>query len=255
MNKHSAYFPVWSAFAGVALAVVLPAALAENAPTPAAAVVAAPAAPTVPLSYGAQEVLQLSRSGLGEDTIKAFVSNSGRAFELGASQIIYLRGQGITDNVLAAMLAQHPKTAEATPGPMPAPQGEMNAAPPAQVYTQPATVYAQAAPVYVQPQPVYVSAPPATYYGSYWYDSFPAVSLSFGFGGYYGGGYYGGGYYHGGYYHGGYPGGGHGGYPGGGHGGYPGGSHGGYPGGVHGGYPGGGHGGSMGGGGSHGGHR
>ena len=221
----------WSIIGSAMLTFTVPLAVAEDAaPTPGAppAPATAAPAPAVPLSYGAGEVLQLARAGLGEDTIKAFVNNSGRAFELGASQIIYLRQQGVSDNVLAAMLAQHPRTAEPAPAPPPPPPGEANSAPPEAAYEGAAPAYAPP-PVYTAPQPVYVSPPPA-YYSDYWYNPFP-VYFSLGYGGYYRGGYSHGGYYpHGGY--GGHPVGGHGGYPGGGgHGGYAGGGHGGHSGG------------------------
>ena len=207
MKFNDILHPVRSIIGSAMLTFTLPLAVAvDQTATPSAPPAPAPVAPApaVPLSYGAGEVLQLARSGLGEDTIKAFVNNSGRAFELGASQIIYLRQQGVSDTVLAAMLAQHPKTVGPVPAPPPAPQTDATLPPPEPVYVEAAPAYVPPAPAYVAPEPVYVSPPP-TYYSSYWYNPFP-VYFSFGYGGYYRGGYYHGGYYPRGSY-GGHPGG------------------------------------------------
>jgi len=156
------------------------------------------------LAYGVPQVLQLSQAKVGDDTIIAYVRNSGNSYGLNADQIIYLRQQGVSDNVINVMLTQ-PKAAAAQPAPQPDTTT---------VYAQPTTTVVQSAPastVYVIPdtQTYYYN----TYYARpYYYDyysypyCYPSVSLNFGFGGGYRGGYYyhgGGGGYHGGGHHGG----------------------------------------------------
>jgi hypothetical protein len=176
------------------------------------------------LAYGVPQVLQLAQAKVSDDTIIAYIHNSGNSYNLNADQIIYLRQQGVSDNVLNVMLTQ-PKPASAPV-----------ATPPDNSYQVPAPATPAPAPVtYVQsappPSTVYVVPNSQNYYYNtyaqpyyYPYSYFPSVSLAFAFGGgssYHGGYYYGG--YHGGYYGGGgyHGGGGHppGGYPGGGGGG------------------------------------
>ena len=65
-----------------------------------------------PLSYGVPHILQLSQAGVANDIITAYIPNSGNSYGLDANQIIYLKQQGISDNVLTAMLNQ-PKAATA----------------------------------------------------------------------------------------------------------------------------------------------
>jgi len=178
-------------------------AVAQDSTTPTTA--ATQAAPQ--LSYGVAQVVQLAHANVGEDVIVNYIQNSGNAYGLDANQILYLKQQGVSDRVINTMLNQRSR--------MPAP---VQTAPPpnnpdangAQIPTPtpaPAVSYVQTAP----PQTVYVIPDTQTYnyyasypyyypyYGGYYYGG-PAVSLSFGWGGYYGGyrGYYGG--YHGGYY-------------------------------------------------------
>jgi len=180
----------------------------------------------VQLSSGVAEILKLERARLSDEVITAFIRNSGKIYSLSASEILYLREQGVSAPVVTAMLDQRQNAAataaQAAPQPVPT----------APTSTQPASTYVAATPVYVAPSPVYVYSSPSygyydygyynywPYYGGYW--GYPGWSFSLGFGG----GYYGG--YRGGGYHGGYPRGGHGG------GGHPGGHFGGgSPGGGH----------------------
>ena len=192
--------------------------------TPASAEVAIPASASetrpVQLSSGVPEILKLGRAHVGDEVIIAFIMNSGRIYHLSASEILYLREQGVSDQVLTAMLSAGQNvaatSAQAAPQPVaqpalqPAPTGPTavwaNSSPqPAPAATQFAPAYVEAAaPVYAQPSPVY--AYPAPYYGYYdswpYYWGYPSVSFGFAFGRGYYGGYHGGGY-HGGGYHGG----------------------------------------------------
>jgi len=187
-------------------------------------------APVPQLAYGVPQIMQLAQAKVSDDTIIAYIKNSGNSYGLNADQIIYLRQQGISSAVITTMLSQpRPGVAVATPA-MPAPWPAASTA-----YSGPVSTAT------VAPTVTYVQTVPDTtyYYQPYYYPGYawyPPVSFSFGWGGGYGGyrGGYGGGY-RGGYgYSGGY-----GGYRGGQSGGWHGGSQGG--GGSHGGGHGGGH--------------
>jgi hypothetical protein len=184
---------------------VLQAQVSNTAPTGAETAVS-----PVQLQAGTWEVLNLVRAHVGDEVVIAFINNSGKAYHLSASEVLYLRGQGLSDQVLAAMLnarqnaaattaqvalqpaATQPSAVEATSS---SPQASPAAAQPAPTYqaapVQSAPTYVPA-PVYVQPSPAYFYPAPAPYYWGY-----PGLSLSFGFG--FGGGYHGG--YHGGGHH------------------------------------------------------
>jgi hypothetical protein len=156
--------------------------------------------PAPQLAYGVAQILQLSQAKVGDDTIIAYIKNSGNSYGLNADQIIYLRQQGLSSAVINAMLSQPnpgvlppapPATAPVTTTPPPAMPAtydysqQVQQAPQVTVPSSPAPVvtYVQPAPttvIYAQPQPVYYA--PAFV---------PAVSFSFGWGG--------GGCYHGWY--------------------------------------------------------
>jgi len=186
------------------LAIMAVAGLAWSASTTLAQNTAAPSTVTTavvtsapPLSYGAAQIVQLVQAKISDDTIIAYIKNSGNSYGLDANQIIYLRQQGVSETVITTMLNQ-PQTAVvvATPS-TPAPQVVDSTAGTAQVST--ATV---------APTVTYVQTVPATpydYYQPYYYPAYgwyPPVSLSFGWG--WGGGWRGGGGWHGGGGHGGW---------------------------------------------------
>jgi uncharacterized membrane protein YgcG len=176
-----------------------------------------------PLAYGVSQILQLAQAKVGDDTIIAYIKNSGTSYGLNADQIIYLRQQGVSDAVLNVMLNQ-PRAGVALAMPTtPAPQVAASTA-----YAEPASTATVAPTVtYVQttPQPVYYTDPYyyQPYYPAYGYGYYPPVAFSFGWGwggGGYGGGWHGGGYgggWHGGGYGGGHSSGGYGGGHGSGH--------------------------------------
>ena len=167
------------------------------------------------LSPDVQEVLKLVHARLAEGTIQAFVAGSGKVYNLGASEILYLRQEGVSDRVIIAMLEQRQKVTEATARIAP----PTPAAPAAPTVAQPAVTVVQSAPASTPPATVYVvpsSSPNYVYYGGYsgypyyagypyrggYYGySYPGVSLSFGFGGCYGGSSYHGSYYGGNHAH------------------------------------------------------
>src|SRR4029077_20056929 len=87
------------------------------------------------IGYGASQVLQLQQANVGDDTIIAYIKNSGNSYALNAEQIIYLRQQGLSSAVLNTMLTQ-PATAEAAP-PSPGPESAVATSAPADavIYT------------------------------------------------------------------------------------------------------------------------
>src|ERR1035437_4398523 len=156
--------------------------------TPASAEAAAPASTTetrpVQLSLGVADILKLGRAKVGDEAILAFISNSGRTYHMSVSEILYLREQGVSDQVATAMLNSRENAAAtvAQAAPQPAPPGPtadwVNSSPqpvpqPAPAAPQPAAqfapTYMQAAPVYAQPSPVYVYPAPSYEY----YDGWP----------------------------------------------------------------------------------
>lgn len=157
----------------------------------------------IQLSVELWDVLRLSRASVGDGVIIAYIKSSGRTYSLGPSEILYLREQGVSEQVVTAMLEQHRSatqssrpaqpsvwatpsaTAQDAPAPAPAPA----AAPPPPSYVQPAPVYVTAPPVYVYPSR-YGYYDPWPSFGVYW--GAPSLSFSFGWGGHYGIGYRGG---------------------------------------------------------------
>jgi hypothetical protein len=169
--------------------------------------------------YGVPQIIRLSQAKVSDDTIIAYVKNSGFSYSLDADQIINLRQQGVSDAVITTMLNQ-PKTGPVVytptaPAPQPVASTVSTSAPDTtplysprqsdQIPTASASVQpiptATVAPTvtYVQaaPAPAYYYAQPYYNYPSYAW--FPPISLSFAWGsGWHGGGYYGG--WHGGGY-------------------------------------------------------
>src|ERR1044071_7591912 len=155
------------------------------------------------LPYGTADVVKLSRSQVGEDVIVSYVQNSGIAYSLSSDDILRLRGEGVSDRVINAMLNQHKKAVEAAQiaeAPAPAnndvPVSNSNSAPtagdsqPAPEYSANSVAEAPLTPpassTYVIPSqpaaPAYYGYP---YYYPYYYGG-PIVSFRFGFGGGYG---------------------------------------------------------------------
>jgi uncharacterized membrane protein YgcG len=190
------------------LAIITAAGLALSTLTVVAENSSADAAP--PLAYGVPQILQLAQAKVPDDTIIAYIHSSGNSYGLNADQIIYLRQQGISDNVLNVMLTQ-PKPASF---PLPATPASVNPYP-AQtpvVYPQPAPTYDQpvySPSVYVMPnnQIYYYSSYYPFCYPNYYYPycypyyrypyarHYSSASVSFRYGGGFHGGSYGGGYH------------------------------------------------------------
>ena len=183
---------------------------AANPAPPAAVSASAP-----PLAYGTRQILQLAQAKVSEDTIIAYIKNSGNSYGLNADEIIYLRQQGLSDTVLTTMLSQ-PRAGVTTAMPStPAPQPVAATASAGQASTvtvAPAVSYVQTAPAAAYATTYY--SEPYYYYPNYYYPGYawyPPVTIGWGWG--WGGGWRGGGYYGG--WHGGWHGGGFGGHGGG----------------------------------------
>jgi hypothetical protein len=169
--------------------------------------------------YGVPQIIRLSQAKVSDDTIIAYVKNSGLSYGLNTDQIINLRQQGVSDAVITTMLNQ-PKPEPVTYTPTtPAPQplaASVNTSTPdtTPLYSPRQSDQIPIASATTQPVPTATVAPTVTYVQSapapacyyyaqpYYYPSyawFPPVSLSFAWGsGWHGGGYYGG--WHGGGY-------------------------------------------------------
>src|ERR1019366_3930442 len=89
---------------------IAPVLLAQDCtPAPASAEAAAPASASeirpVQLSPGVPDILKLVSAQVSDGTITAFINNSGRTYHLSVSEILYLREQGMSEQVLTSMLS------------------------------------------------------------------------------------------------------------------------------------------------------
>jgi hypothetical protein len=196
-----------AALALAGLACSTHAVLAQDSNVPGTVPPAAASAPAPQLAYGVSQVLQLAQAKLNDDTIIAYIKNSGNSYGLSADQIIYLHQQGVSSAVISTMLNQPRAGVMADTSSTMAPQPEAT------------TAYAgQALPTTPAPPVTYVQTVPDTtyyydqpyYYSPYYYPAYawyPPVTFSVGWGGRFGGGWRGGGFGGGGFvggFHGGF---------------------------------------------------
>jgi hypothetical protein len=102
------------------------------------------------LSPGLQEVVKLTQAHMSDDVITTYVRNSGASYSLSADDILYLNTQGVSQNVISALLqskavapvAPAPPVAPVTPNvpapATPAPPIAPGGAPPPGEYVPPA---------------------------------------------------------------------------------------------------------------------
>jgi hypothetical protein len=138
-------------------------------PTPAAQAPGNPGTAPASLSASVAEVVKLSKAGMGETVVMAYVKNSLFSYNLSANDILYLKDAGITSPVIAAML-DHDKAlrdsaappAAYDPQPQPgAPGSQTQALQPATAAApQPEASVGVAAPQTVAPATVIVSQTP-----------------------------------------------------------------------------------------------
>ena len=58
------------------------------------------------MPYAVTQVLELEQAKIGDLTVVAYIKSSGTSYNLNASQIVFLRQQGVSDGVITAMLTQ-----------------------------------------------------------------------------------------------------------------------------------------------------
>src|SRR5208337_1529709 len=75
--------------------------------------------PQPSLPAGVQDVIKLTKAGMTEDVILAQVRNAGVSYNLSADQVIYLSDQGVSQNVIKALLAASPGSTPAPPSSAP----------------------------------------------------------------------------------------------------------------------------------------
>jgi hypothetical protein len=203
----SGWFPTLTLTVALVLAArTVPAQQATNATAS-----AGPAAPL--LSYGVNQIIQLSRAKVADDTIVNYIQNSGSCYGLDADQVVYLKQQGVSDTVINTMLSQ-PRpapAAAATPPASATASSTATATATATVVARPAVTCVQSDPVDAPSATVYVIPDTQTYlynahayqpyYGGRSYSGYRPYyhgsHYSFGVG--YGGGHRGGGNYRGGW--------------------------------------------------------
>ena len=100
-------------------------------------------APSLP--PGVQDVVKLVKAGMDDEVVLAQIRNGTTVYNLSVDQIIYLHDQGVSQNVIKALLATGSASAPASPAPAPAPLA----------------VPQTAAPVVVTPPPVVAATPVA----------------------------------------------------------------------------------------------
>src|SRR5580692_10068244 len=84
----------------------------------------ASATASMQMPYAVSQVLELEQAKVGDLTVVAYIRSSGTSYNLDASQIVFLRQQGVSDAVITAMLTQ-PRTVNPvvnTPAPESTPQ-------------------------------------------------------------------------------------------------------------------------------------
>ena len=123
------------------------------------------------LSAAVRDVLKLSKSTVDSKVIESFVQNSVVASSPTADEIIYLHKEGVSDNVIAALLKRGGELRQQSPAPAAAVQYAPAPEP------VPATIVYQSAPV--APTVAYnsVISSPSAYYGTVIsVPSYPAYS-------------------------------------------------------------------------------
>jgi hypothetical protein len=122
------------------------------------------AAPPASLSPALQEVAKLAQAHLGDDVIVAYINNSRASYTtLSADEIVYLKGQGVSQNVISLLLQKGSGGAPAAPAstgsaPPPPPPSQPEATAPG---AAPTVNSPTAAPPWAEPPEVGSAAPTA----------------------------------------------------------------------------------------------
>jgi hypothetical protein len=128
-------------------------------------------AATARLPYGVDAVVKLSQEHISQAITLNYIQNSGTIYDLGPDDIVYLRNEGVSDNVINALLDQRQNVplqvaventlqaqAAASVNVAATVNGDPGNIQAGAAYFPPPPVYVQPVPVYVQPDPVYVPA-------------------------------------------------------------------------------------------------
>jgi uncharacterized protein DUF6600 len=95
------------------------------------------------LAPGLQEVVKLSQAQMTDDVILSYIRNSGTPYSLSADDLLYLKSQNVSQNVIAALL----QSQAATPAPNPTPPRALAPPqPPPSVASQPPPAPSEAPP-------------------------------------------------------------------------------------------------------------
>jgi len=100
------------------------------APSPAVASAGMPMLP-LDLSPGLAEIIKLAQAHIGDDTILAYVQNSGQKYNPSADEILYLSDLGVSDKVVAALVNKPDAAPAAAPAPLAASATALTPEPPA----------------------------------------------------------------------------------------------------------------------------
>src|SRR5689334_20053247 len=104
MKSRMSFKPLLSLVAMALCGQITPLALAP----PAAPPPPPPSNQTAPVQLPAEgwNVVRLAHGNVNDATVIAYIKNSGKIYSLGASEILYLKEQGLSDQVVTAMLDQ-----------------------------------------------------------------------------------------------------------------------------------------------------
>jgi type II secretory pathway pseudopilin PulG len=139
-----------------------------------------------------EDVLKLSQAQVNESITLSYIQNSGTIYDLRPNDIVYLKGQGMSDTVISAMMDQRKKaldSAAQAQAAAAAAQQQQQVADASGAVTAPSTpTYGQSEPIYAEPtytpeSTVYVIPSPAVAYA--YYSSYRPYSYGY-YGGYYG---------------------------------------------------------------------
>ena len=69
---------------------------------------------TVKYPYGVEDVVKLSRAHVNEEVITTYIQNSGTIYNIAATDIVNLKNEGVSDNIINQMMDQRKRAAEAS---------------------------------------------------------------------------------------------------------------------------------------------
>jgi len=143
-----------------------PAATTEKL-APVKPVVEEPPPANLKISPALNEVIKMTKSGVGKEVLMAYINESSQRFDLGADEIIYLNDLGVADEVTTAMIDRDRMLRGVAEAAAPVPDASANATLYAPQYQAAPTAAAAPAP---QPAPVETVATPDSD-AAYFYDA------------------------------------------------------------------------------------